>query len=193
MSLLDMLQTQLGGDAVNRISRQLGADPATTNSAISAALPLLIGALARNVSQPDQAQSLASAVARDHDGSILDDVAGYLSRGKPSEGQGILDHVLGARQPAVQNGLSQVSGMDPGKAGQLLTILAPLVMGALGRTQREKGLDDQGLATALTGEQQRLQEASPGVMGALGRFLDRDGDGSVMDDVAGMLGKAFKR
>ena len=31
MSLLDMLQQRLGGDAVNQISKQLGTDPATTH------------------------------------------------------------------------------------------------------------------------------------------------------------------
>ena len=66
-------------------------------------------------------------------------------------------------------------------------------MGALGRAKREKQLDTNGLSTLLTGEQERLKESAPGVMGALSRFLDRDNDGSVMDDVGGMIGKAFGR
>jgi hypothetical protein len=68
-----------------------------------------------------------------------------------------------------------------------------LVMGAIGRTQRENQLDATGVSTLLAGEHERLKETAPGVMGALGRFLDRDNDGSVMDDVGGMLGKAFGR
>ena len=48
MSLLDMLQQRLGGDAVSQISQQLGTDPGTTQTAIAAALPMLVGALARN-------------------------------------------------------------------------------------------------------------------------------------------------
>jgi hypothetical protein len=191
MSMLDMLQQRLGGDAVNQISRQLGTDPATTQAAIATALPMLVGALARNAQDPDKAGALANALGR-HDGSVLDDVAGYLGRADTGDGGGILGHVLGARQETVQTGLGQAAGLDPSKAGTLLSMLAPLVMGALGKAQREKGLDTGGLAGMLGTEQQRAADAAPGVMGMLSSFLDRDHDGSVMDDIGGMLGKLGK-
>jgi hypothetical protein len=191
MSLLEMLQQRLGGQAADTISRQIGADPGTTSNAIDAALPLLLSAVARNAGDPAQAQSLDRAVTQDHDGSILDDVPGFLNQGGGGAGAGILRHVLGGRQQSVQTGLSQATGLDAGKTGQLLTMLAPLVLGAVGRTKRENRLDSNGLSTMLTGEHERLKEQSPGVMGALSRFLDQDNDGNVMDDVGGMLGKAF--
>ncbi|MEP6689423.1 MAG: DUF937 domain-containing protein [Gemmatimonadales bacterium] len=191
MSMLDMIQQRLGGDAVNQISKQLGTDPSTAQSAIAAALPMLVGALARNAQDPGKAGALANALGR-HDGSVLDDVAGYLGRGDTTDGAGILGHVLGGRQQNVQTGLGQATGLDPSKAGMLLSMLAPLVMGALGKAQREKGLDTGGLAGMLGGEQQRAADAAPGVMGMLSSFLDRDHDGSVMDDIGGMLGKLGK-
>ena len=191
MSLLDMLQQRLGGDAVNQISSKLGTDPATTQTAIAAALPMLVGALARNAQDPGKAGALANALGR-HDGSVLDDVAGYLGRGDTGDGDGILGHVLGGRKETVQTGLGQAAGLDPAKAGTLLAMLAPLVMGALGKAQREKGLDTGGLAGMLGNEQQRAADAAPGVMGMLSSFLDRDHDGSVMDDIGGMLGKLGK-
>ena len=193
MSLLQMLQQQLGGQTVNQISQKIGADPGTTGNAIDAALPLLLSAVARNASNSDQAHSLDQAVAQDHDGSVLDDVPGYLNQAQSGPGAGILRHVLGGKQQTVQNGLSQATGLDAGKAGQLLMMLAPLVMGALGKAKREKQLDTNGLSTLLTGETERLKESAPGVMGALSRFLDQDNDGSVMDDVGGLLGKAFRK
>ncbi len=191
MSLLDMLQQRLGDDAVNQISKQLGTDPTTTQAAIAAALPMLVGALARNAQDPGKAGALADALGR-HDGSVLDDVAGYLGRGNTGDGNGILGHVLGGRKEAVQTGLGQAAGFDPTKAGTLLAMLAPLVMGALGKAQRENGLDTGGLADMLGSEQQRAANAAPGVMGMLASFLDRDHDGSVMDDIGAMLGKLGK-
>jgi hypothetical protein len=193
MALLDMLQQRLGSDAVHQISNRIGADPGTTGNAIDAALPLLLSALARNAGNTNQAQSLARAISDDHDGSILDDVPGYVGRASEKPGAGILRHVLGGRQQAVQHGLSQATGLDAGKTGTLLTMLAPLVMGAVGRAKRENSLDAGGVSTLLTGEQEHLKQSAPGVMGALGRFLDQDNDGSVMDDVSGLLGKAFRR
>lgn len=188
MSMLDLLQQRLGGDAVQQISRQLGTDHGTTQAAIAAALPMLVGALARNAQNPQGAGALANALQRDHDGSILDDVAGYLGGGRSTDGNAILGHVLGTRQQTVQQGLGQATGLDASKAGMLLSMLAPLVMGALGKTARERGLDPGGLAGMLGGEQQRAAQAAPGgVMGVLGKLLDRDGDGSVMDDIGGLL------
>ena len=193
MALLEMLQQRLGSDAVRQISNRIGADPGTTGNAIDAALPLLLSALARNASDTNQAQSIATAVSDDHDGSILDDVPGYFGEASEKPGAGILRHVLGGRQQTVQQGLSQATGLDAGKAGTLLTLLAPLVMGAVGRAKRESSLDAGGVATLLTGEQEHLKQSAPGVMGALSRFLDQDNDGSVMDDVSGLLSKAFRR
>ena len=191
MSLLEILQQRLGGQAVEQISRKLGSDPGTTGNAIDAALPLLLAAVARNASNGAQAKSLDTAVSQDHDGSVLDDVPGYLNRAETGPGAGILRHVLGGNQPTVEHGLSQTTGLDAGKAGRLLIMLAPLVMGALGRAKQERGLDAGGLSNLLAGERVNLNQSAPGVMGMLGRFLDRDGDGSVIDDVGGMLGKTF--
>lgn len=190
VSLLDMLQERLGNEAaVKQIGAQLGADPGTTHSAIAAALPMIVGALARNAKDPQQAGALSDALAKDHDGSILDDVTSHLGQAQYADGDGILKHVLGGKQGSVATGLGHVAGMDPAKAGLLLSMLAPLVMGALGKAQREGKLDPGGLAGMLGGEQQRATDAAPGVMGMLGKFLDRDGDGSVLDDIGGMLGK----
>ena len=193
MSLLELLQQQLGSRSIDQISQKLGTDRGTTGNAIDAALPLLLSAVARNASNPDQAQSLERAVSQDHDGSILNDVPGFINRAESGPGAGILNHVLGDRQQTVQNGLSKATGLDTGKTAQLLMMLAPLVMGALGRAKQERNLDAGGLSTLLAGENEHLKESAPGVIGALSRFLDRNNDGSVMDDVSGMIGKAFGR
>ena len=191
MSLLEMLQQRLGGSAVDQIGRKLGADSGTTGNAIDAALPLLLSALAGKATKLAEAQSLHTAVAEDHDGSVLDDVPGYLNRAESGPGAGILRHVLGGNQQNVETGLSQATGLEPAKTGQLLTILAPLVMGALGQAQQRRGLDAGGLTNLLVGEREQLKQSAPGVMGTLSRFLDRDGDGSAVNDISGMLGKAF--
>jgi hypothetical protein len=191
MSLLELLQQQLGGQAVDNISQKLGADRGTTGNAIDAALPLLLAAVARNASNPAQAQSLDRAIGQDHDGSILNDVPGFLNQAQSGPGAGILRQVLGGRQESVQNGLSRATGLDTGKAAMLLTMLAPLVMGALGRAKQERNLDAGGLSTLLAGEHDNLKESAPGVMSTLSRFLDQDKDGSAVDDIKEMLGKAL--
>ena len=188
MDLIDLLAQQLSGDQLTKVSKQIGADEGATSRAASAAIPLLVSALARNSAQPKGAQSLFDALERDHDGSILDDLPGLLGDPQAANGAGILKHVLGDRRGPVENGLAQSTGMDSGSAGQLLQILAPVVMGALGQTKREQGLDANGLAALLGSQQQSAQSASPDVIGLLGDLLDADHDGSALDDIAGIAG-----
>ena len=186
--LFSALTSQLSGGALSQLSTQLGTEPNATNTAIKAALPVLLGALAKNSSNQDGASSLASALDKDHDGSVLDDIAGFLTNPQGMQtGAGILGHVLGSRQNDVATGLGQATGLNASQSGQLLKMLAPLVLGYLGRQKRSQGLDAGGLAELLGNQNAHAQQSNP-ALGVLGKLLDRDGDGSMVDDLAGMLG-----
>ncbi len=188
-SLFGMLQDLAGGQTAE-ISRQLGADEAKTGAAVAAALPLLLGALQRNASREEGAAALLGALERDHDGSALDDVAGLVKDPAAGNGDGILKHVFGARRSAVEQGIGASSGLDAGQAGTLLTMLAPMVMGALGKTRRERGLDAGGVSQLLAGERQSAEAAAPQLSGLAAQLLDQEGDGIGLDDVA-QIGKSF--
>jgi hypothetical protein len=183
-TLVDLLTQQLGSNALNSMTRELGADKTQTSAALSAAIPLLVSALARNASDPQGAHALSKALSRDHDGSVLNNVAAAL--GNPqlrSDGAAILGHVLGDRRDRVQSGLGRSTGLDPASAGQLLQMVAPLVLGALGKMQKERGLGASDLASMLGHEQQHIQQSAPDLMGVVGNLLDANQDGSVVDDV----------
>jgi hypothetical protein len=75
---------------------------------------------------------------------------------------------------------------------KLLPVLAPIVMGALGRQKRQQNLDVGGLAGMLGAERQQIEASSPAA-GLLGQLLDQDGDGSVADDVAKLGGGFLSR
>lgn len=192
-ALVGQLIGQLSGDDLSQISQRIGSDQGKTGSALSAAMPLLISALANNASKPNGAESLQQALVNDHDGSILNDVSGFLGDPQVANGAGILGHVLGSQQPAVTQGLAQSTGMDSSQIGQLLEIAAPLVMGALGQKQQEQGFDANGLSNFLGGQQQMTQQSNPDMMGLLNNLLDMDQDGSALDDILGMVGKLFGR
>ncbi len=181
--MLEMLAQTLGGNTLGQISSQIGADEGSTAKAVSAALPILLGAMDRNTDQPGGAESLLNALNRDHDGSVLDDVAGLLGGAQSGPGNAILGHILGGKQKSVETGLSQVSGLDSSSISKLLPILAPIVMGMLGRAKQQQGFDAGGLSDFLTGERKNAQSRSPGTGDILGNLLDTDNDGQVIDDV----------
>lgn len=186
-----MITQQLSGAASQQIASRLGVSESTANTAVQIAVPLILAAIARNASQPGGAQELHQAVANDHDGSILDNVMGYLGNPQQANGAGILGHVLGDQRGTVENNLAQATGLDQSAAGNLMEMIAPMVMGAVGRTQQQNGFDSSGLANYL-GEQQQEQAAAPGVMGMLSSMLDSNKDGSATDDLARIAGSFFK-
>jgi hypothetical protein len=193
-SILDLLSSQLGNpDRIDHLSRAIGADAQTTQRAVAGALPVLLGALAGNADRPEGAASLARALENDHDGSLLDDLSGFLGAGRTADGDGILRHALGSRRDVAQQQLGRMSGLDASSAGRLLALLAPVVMGALGRSMRQKQLDASALPGLLEKERQTAEQTMPGIGGMLTQLLDSDGDGQFLDDAARMLGSFLNR
>jgi hypothetical protein len=193
MSLLDLLSQQIGGNTVNQISGQTGLDPSTVSAVTAAALPMLVGALARNASTEQGATSLAGALTRDHDGSLLEDVSGFLGGGgAASQGAGILGHLFGAKQDAVASSLGQATGVNSAAALQVLAMLAPIVMSALGRSARQQSsLNPTDLGAMLGQEQDTIAQQLPGGLSTLTNLLDANHDGSVLDDLTGLATKFF--
>lgn len=194
MSLIENLTSQLGPGALSQVGKMLGTDDSKTADATGAAVSTLVAALARNASSPGGAESLHAALAKDHDGSLLDQPEQVVDRAQSAAGDGILRHVLGSKRAAVEAGLSQQTGLDSGSVGKLLTTLAPVLMGALGKTQRENNLDAGALAGLLGQERQQIEQRQPGAMGMVSKLLDADGDGDLdLGDIAkhgkGLLGK----
>lgn len=197
MSISDLIMQQLGQQGISMITQKIGAqDDNQTSGAIGAALPVLMSAMARNTQNEQGASALAGALDRDHDGGILDNLGGFLSNDDGGMGGKILGHVLGGKTGAISQGVGQMSGLNQNQSGQLLSTLAPILLGALGRQKKQQGLDAGGLASILMGERQQAEQNSPNEMGILGNLLDSDNDGSVVDDVAeiglNMLGNFLK-
>lgn len=188
-TLLDNLMQQFNADTINQVSQRLGVDEQTARKGIEVGLPLLISALTRESSSPEGAQSLTRALARDHDGSILNNVPEAVRNYETHSGDGILGHILGNKRQNIEDSLSKSTGMD---AGALLQMLAPVVMGALAQQQQQQNLDAGGVSATLQREQAQLQQ-SGGWMPLVTNLLDADKDGSIVDDVTGMLGNLFNQ
>ena len=199
-SILETLTKQLAGSAMQQLSGQIGADRGTTAKATGATLSALIGALGRNASTDDGARALHNAVQKDHDGgNILDAIGSLVGKaggGNPM-GDAILGHILGGNRGAVETDIAQRTGLNSAATGKLLSTLAPLVMGALGKARQQNNLDRGGLAQMLNDERNELENQSKKSMGLLGNLMDRDGDGDVdlkdLAQSAGLLGKLLGR
>lgn len=201
MSITDDIFAQLSGPALQQISQQLGAGQAQTAGAVAAALPMILGAMGSNASQPQGAEALFGALGRDHSsaGGGIGDILGAVLGGQQSrqtDGLGQLGHIFGGRQQTAETGLGQATGLGSDKAQMLMKILAPIVMTYLGKRMFGGG-QQQGSSQALgdiLGQERRHVQQQGGLGGGLlGAVLDQDGDGQLgLGDLlkvgAGMLG-----
>jgi hypothetical protein len=186
--LIGMLAGQLGGPVIQQISQQIGANEGTTQSAVSMALPMLLSAFGNHAGTSDGASAIHQAT-QEHDGSILDNVMGFVGNaGAASMGTALLGQVLsGGTHNAMADAISQNTGMETGSANQLIGMLAPLVMGAVGKSSQEQGgLDVNGIAQMLGGI-----NGGNDFLGMAAKVIDADGDGNIVEDIGNIIGKIF--
>ena len=195
--ILDLLNSDLGKTIISGVAGQTGQDESKTSGLLTMALPVLMQAMKNNASTPQGAEGLMGAISSKHDGSILDNLGGLFNGGVDSsvmdEGGKILGHVLGGKQQNVEMALGQKSGIDASSVSQILKVAAPILMGVLGKQSKQQNISSSNgigdLLGGLLGGNSAQQEQS-----FLTSILDADGDGSIVDDVAGMvLGGAKKK
>jgi hypothetical protein len=203
-SLVSELLAQLDGAPTEQIARQLGVGGQEAGQAISAAVPMLLGALGNNASDAGGAQALFGALTRDHVpavnqavnpamggggldlggllGSVLGGVLGQ-GGGAPASPQldagGILGHIFGGAQGRAQDGLGQATGLGSGQAGQLLKILAPIVMAFLAKQVAARNMNPGDLGSVLGQERDQVKQQGGLGGGLLGAVLDQNGDGKL--------------
>ena len=216
MSPLEILARQLDGQTIDRLGQQIGATPQQTQTATAGIAQTLLGAMARKVQRdPQQASKIERALDRDNHAALLDNLGSLLggaSAGRQQQysrsmnGMGILQHVLGGKTGRVADQVSKSSGLDPARVGQLMTILAPIVMGALGKSRQAQPAQSNGIGNILGavlggggmfGGTQPTPQHAPRQRSFLDAVLDRNGDGNSSDELLSMgtqlLGGLFRR
>ena len=178
MDLFQLLQGQLNDNVLEQLSQQIGAPKQQTKAAADGIFATILGGLANNASSQNGLQGILGALDKDHDGSILDDLAGLMGQmggqqqgmSPAANGAGILKHVLGDKQEVAAQQISKTSGLNMGQIMKLMPILAPIVMGMLGKQKQGGGLNIGDLAGILMGGAQSAGQNS-GMGGILGQVL----------------------
>ena len=193
MAISTDLANRLEGAPAQQIAERLGITPAQASSAIGAALPLLLGTLGHNASQPQGAEHLFGAL-KEHRGN---DLGGVLDAALSGHGEGgaILGHVFGGRQAQADQALGEQTGLGQDKAHMLLRWLAPIALAYLA-----KHFFDARHATTPTDSASAASTASAGTTTAtpspqvLGDVLQKETahaqqqHGGLLDAVLGGLG-----
>lgn len=192
----DLLNSDLGKELVKNISEKTGINAAQANDVVSSSVPALLGQMQNNVLSGEGASGLLSALTSGkHDGSILDNLSGFLNGSDFSDGNKILNHVAGNNQGAMVQNLSAKTGVDSSIISKILPMLAPIIMGYLGKQTKNKDVsstpDLGGLLGGLLGGGNNATGGSSMGGSILTSVLDQNGDGKldVSDAMSAISGK----
>ncbi|WP_421797165.1 DUF937 domain-containing protein [Haliscomenobacter sp.] len=199
----DILDQHLNDDNfIDNLSQQIGgAEREQTRAAANGIVAAMSSAMSKTAATEQGASGLLGMLDADGDGSIIDDVMNMVSGGGGQaggqaslmqNGAGIVNSLLGGKQGGIIDMISKMSGLSGDKTGNLMSMLAPIILSALSKTGKQGGggFDIGGILNMLQGTQQKKASGNP-AMDMIGQFLDKDGDGDFTDDLLGGLGGLF--
>ena len=179
MNILDAVLGAQGGNAPAQLGRQFGLNDTQVSSALSALVPALAAGFQQNMSSPTGMEGLLSALGGGRHQHYLDDPTALENPRTTADGNGILGHVFGSKDVSreVADRAAAQTGIGSGVLKQMLPVVAAMAMGAMSKQMAASPAP----ATAA--------RPSADLLGMLTPMLDADRDGSIVDDVLGMLGR----
>lgn len=164
MSLIDLITGNAGNQVASEAENKFGISKNQVIALLAVAAPLVISYLKKKSQEnSEEADALNNALDKDHDGSILNDPSQAAAR--QQEGGSILDHIFGGQKATVENQLSQNTGISMDKIGPIMAMLAPLIMGYIGKQKQSSGVTSGGglgdLLGGILGGAQSQAQAEP--------------------------------
>jgi hypothetical protein len=179
MDILDLIRSAQSGGAVQQLGQQFGLDESQVTSALSALVPALSAGFQNNASSSQGLESLLGALGGGQHQRYVDDIGALAQADTIADGNGILGHIFGSKDVSrqVASQVASQTGIGEGVLKAMLPVVAAMMMGALSKRMSQPAA--VGADTGLGG----------GLFGMLTPTLDANRDGSMVDDVAGLVGR----
>lgn len=180
-NLLNILKDQLSGEVLEKAAGFLGESSSNTESAISGLIPTIFNGLISKGSDTSGAAGLLNMInSGGHNGGIMDNIGSLFSKGDASNGLmntggGILNSLFGNKVGSIASMIASFSGMSKGSSSSLMSMVAPMVMGLIGKKVASGGLNAGGLMNLLQGQKGFAKDAMPSGMTSLFSKFGLDG------------------
>lgn len=184
MNILEEIVNAQNGAAVRQLGSQFGLDEDQTSAALSALMPALAAGVQRNIQQEGGLGNLTSALSSGNHTQYLDNPTSLAHQSAVADGNSILGHLLGSKDVSreVATRAAAQTGLNAEVLKRMLPLAATLMMGAF--STQSAHASSLGSGPGASGG---------GIAAMLTPLLDQNRDGSVIDDVASMIGRFMKR
>ncbi len=178
---MDILKMLKDSPAIEQIGEKLGLDTSSVDNVLKNSIPEIGKAITKNTSSEDGLSSFIGAL-KDHDSDDVDSMIKNIGNVDTEDGSKIISHILGGEQESILSGISNKTGVSSGGISSIWSMIAPILMGFLGKQSKSSGggFDISSILSGVLG-------SPKGLVG----MLDKDNDGSVLDDLGDMAGKLF--
>jgi hypothetical protein len=172
-SLLDALKDYLTPAVMQKMSSLAGETPGNTKRAMDSIVPTLLSGAAKLADSPGGDSRLMDLISlQADDGKILNNLTDKLSGGNATEslmnsGREIVRSLFGGNVGSVVDLIARSVGIKSSTISSLLSVAAPLVLGALGKERSARGLGTAGLVSLLAGQKSVVSQMVPAGLGSL--------------------------
>jgi hypothetical protein len=184
-NLTSVVMQFLTPEVVGQIASFLGLDKGATQKAAGGAVPALLAGLSDLVANPAGTNQLSKLLSQQQVGSAMDLLGSAGAQGLAETGSNMLSGLFGGQiMDAMAQAVGKFTGTGASGGKMLLSVLGPIVLGALGQHQRNAGLDANGLASLLRSQKDQIVSAIPSGL------ADQLGAAGLIDRIASASGRA---
>lgn len=192
-TLLTGMLSKLGDEGIEKIAASAGVDNALAKNILSQATPFLTSKMADNAKSESGRTALSEALKK-HDSSVFDKIDDVVNPDVDTKGDKILGHILGDNLGGLTEALSSKNETKSDATSKILEMAAPLLLGQLGEKTKNSNLNTEGIFDLLMGEKKEVQKSGDSILLDLAeKFLDKDNDGSILDDVMNLAGGFLRK
>ncbi len=175
INLLEIVKKQISGEILQKAAAFLGEDTSASQKALNAILPSILGGVVNQSTSVSSATSFMNTLTTDgHDGSIFNSLNNLLNGGSATQGlmaagDGIVKNLFGNKTSGIVDWIASYAGIKTGSASGLMSLIAPVVMGAIGKQISGSQTGVSGLMSLLSGQTNFIKNALPaGLSSVLG-------------------------
>lgn len=154
INIIDLIKGQFGPAVISQASTHLGESESAISKAISALLPTVVGGLANNADKPGILDTIMSASS----GDILGNLMGGNHSSMVTT---LLTSMFGDKLGAINNSISNFSGVSNESSSSLLNMVTGATVGTVGKYASENNLGASGLSSLLADQKGIVSDLLP--------------------------------
>lgn len=177
-NLLDSIKGYLTPELMSQAASMLGENESSIAKAASGLAPTILAGMASKAGDSGAMGSIFNMLSGVQSDNLLGNLGGLLGGGNLAQNDpkdlagNLMGSLFGGKVPAILNAVSSFAGIKSSSTSSLLGMVAPLVMGVLGKKISTDGLNVSGLANLLLGQKSSIMGALPAGLGSVMGLAD---------------------